>query len=349
MNASPGEWVVSSELRSTLQLRGKSNQRQSRRVKTIRHPMSYCSRADDATTRKALEQQREERQCYIQYLRSVFSKPSPSRPRVLPRVPAPTKQRKSKEISTGKGGVGVSKVDLGVARPAAVESGHPQTSGGWGDIHSDIIEQQLNDDAESSSVASSIRTEISTEESASKGDHSEGRKGPEVFGKIRLLRHRKRGEPSSHTLHPGYLLSVLAPSTRDGKPNTTKSPVVDKVAAQPRQPLVVEASCEEPDSEPPRAVVPRIIAPVVARTTRKTAMPAEAKAAPSVSSLGPRSPSPRLEGGPSHRGMDCRPPASVLCREMLGQRWRSLTEEEDKLRQSLLRIDDGPLGRMLPR
>ncbi|KAF4749346.1 hypothetical protein FOZ62_006598 [Perkinsus olseni] len=136
MNASPGEWVVSSELRSTLQLRGKSNQRQSRRVKTIRHPMSYCSRADDATTRKALEQQREERQCYIQYLRSVFSKPSPSRPRVLPRVPAPTKQRKSKEISTGKGGVGVSKVDLGVARPAAVESGHPQTSGGWGDIHS---------------------------------------------------------------------------------------------------------------------------------------------------------------------------------------------------------------------
>ncbi|KAF4675070.1 hypothetical protein FOL46_002986 [Perkinsus olseni] len=347
MNASPGDWVESSELRSTLQLRGKSNQRQPRRVKTIHHPMSYRSRADDATTRKALEQQREERQCYIQYLRRVFSKPSPSRPRVLPRTPASTKQRQSKEISTGKGGVGVSKVDHGVVRPAAVESSHLQTSGGWGEIHSDIIEQQLNDDAESSSVASSIRTEISTEESTSKGDHNTERKGPEVFGKIRLLRHRKRDEPSSH---PRYPMPVLAPSPWDGKSKTTtKSPVVSKVAARLRQPVVVEASCEEPDSEPPRAVIPRIMAPVVARAARETAMPSKSNAAPTVLSLGPRSQSPHSEGRPPHRRIDGRPLASVLSREMLGQRWQSLTEEEDKLRQSLLRIDDGPLGRMLPR
>ncbi|KAF4693124.1 hypothetical protein FOZ63_031191 [Perkinsus olseni] len=202
----------------------------------------------------------------------------------------------------------------------------------------------------SESVASSIRTEISTEESAAgKGDHNTDRKGPEVFGKIRLLRHSKRGEANSHTLYRGYPSPALPPRTWDGKPETMiKSPVVKK-APHPRQPLAMEASREEPDSEPPRAVIPRVIAPVVARTSRKTAMPAKKKATPIVPSLGPQTPSPRLEGGPSHRRVDGRPSASVLCREMLGQRWQSLTEEEDKLRQSLLRIDDGPLGRMLPR
>ncbi|KAF4697886.1 hypothetical protein FOZ62_014675 [Perkinsus olseni] len=175
--------------------------------------------------------------------------------------PTSTKQRTSKEISTGKGGVGVSKVDHGVSRPAAVESSHLQTSG-WGEIHSDIIKQQLNDDAESSSVASSIRTEISTEESAAgKGDHNTDRKGPEVFGKIRLLRHSKRGEANSHTLYRGYPSPALPPRTWDGKPETMiKSPVVKK-APHPRQPLAMEASREEPDSEPPRAVIPRVIAP----------------------------------------------------------------------------------------